>query len=83
MKKFIVKREQLVEYLDRKKSDKTFYDILERLHRNSKMLNENVSHVKANQSVIDDFKRKNLITPKVYEMLVKHKIMNENYEIIQ
>lgn len=82
MKKFIVKKEHLIEYVDRKKSDKTFYDILERLHKNSKMLNENISHVKANQSVIDDFKRKNLITPKVFETLIKFKIINENYEII-
>ena len=82
MKKFIVKKEQLVEYIDRKKSDKTFYEILERLHKNSKMLNENVSHVKANQSVIDNYRRKDLITPKVFNMLVKFQIMNENYEIL-
>lgn len=83
MKKFIVKREQLVEYIERKKADKTFYDIIERLHRNTKMLNEDVSYVKVNQSIIDDYRRKNLITPKVFEMLVRHKIMNENYEIIR
>jgi len=82
MKKFIVKKEQLLEYIDRKKSDTIFYEILEQLHRNSKMLNENVSYVKANQSVIDNYKRKNLITPRVFNMLTKYKVINENYEII-
>ena len=82
MKKFIVKKEQLVEFIDRKKSDNTFYEILEHLHRNSKMLNENVSQTKVNQSVIDNYQRKDLITPRVFNMLVKYNIMNENYEII-
>jgi len=82
MKTFIVKKEQLNEYVERKKSDKAFYDIVERLHKNAKFLTENVSHKGANQSVIDDLKRKNLITPRVHEMLVKNKIINENYEIL-
>lgn len=82
MKTFIVKKEQLNEYVERKKSDKAFYDIIERLHSNAKFLTENVSQKRANQSVIDDLKRKNLITPRVYEMLVARKIINENYEIL-
>ena len=82
MKTFIVKKEQLNEYVERKKSYKAFYDIVERLHANTKFLTENVSNKKANQSVIDDLKRKNLITPRVYEMLVSNKIINENYEIL-
>jgi len=82
MKTFIVKKEQLNEYVERKKSDKAFYDILERLHTNKKFLTENVSHTKANQSVIDDLRRKNLITPRVYEMLISNKIINESYEIL-
>jgi len=82
MRRFIVKKEQLNEYVERKKSDKVFYDIVERLHANGKFLNENISREKVNQSMIDDYRRKNLITPRVFEMLVKHKIMNENYEIL-
>jgi len=82
MKKFIVTRAQLNEYVERKKCEKIFYDILESLHKNVKFLNENVSHKKANQSVIEDYERKNLITPRVYEMLVKHKIINQKSEII-
>jgi ferritin-like protein len=82
MKRFLVTQTQLNEYVERKKAEKVFYDILESLHKNVKFLNENVSHKKANQSVIEDYNRKNLITPRVYEMLTKNKIINEKHEII-
>ncbi len=82
MKRFIVTKEQLVEFIERKKAEKVFYEIVGSLHKNVKFLNENVSPKKANQSVIDNYKQKNLITPRVYEMLMKNKIVNENYEII-
>jgi hypothetical protein len=82
MKRFLVKKKQLIEYVERKKADKIFYDIVERLHTNTKLLTENISHKKVNQSVIDDYKRKNLITPRISEMLINHKIINENYEIL-
>jgi hypothetical protein len=82
MKRFIVTTKQLTEYVERKKADKVFYNIMESLHKNVKFLNEGVSHKKANQSVIDDYRRKNLITPRVNEMLIKSKIMDENGEII-
>jgi hypothetical protein len=82
MKRFILRESQLREYVERKKSDKIFSDIMENLHKNTKFLNENISVNKANQSVIDDYDRKNLITPRVFEMLVKYKIINEKREII-
>jgi hypothetical protein len=82
MKRFILTESQLREYVENKKAEKVFYNILEQIHKNEKYLNENVSHKKANQSVIDRFKNKKLLTPKVSEMLVKHKIINETYEII-
>ena len=82
MKRFIVTKEQLNEYVERKKNEKVFNQIVNDLNRNTKLLNENVSYNKANQSVIDNYKRKNLITPRIQEMLVKHRIMNERYEII-
>lgn len=81
MKRFIVTKKQLVEFVEKKKAEKIFYKIIEDLHRNKKYLNENISRTTANQSVIENYKRKNLITPKVYEMLVKRKIINEKYEI--
>jgi hypothetical protein len=83
MKRIIVKKEHLKEFVEKKKAEKVFYDIVESLHKNVKFLNENVSHKKANQSIIDNYMRKNLITPRVCEMLVKHKIINEKCEIIQ
>jgi len=58
MKKFIVTQVQLNEYVEKKKSEKIFYDILESLHKNVKFLNENVSHKKANQSVVEDYAKK-------------------------
>lgn len=82
MKRFLVTKAQLNEYVERKKAEKIFYDIVESLHKNTKFLNENISREKANQSVIKDYKRKNLITPRVYEMLVKHKIIDPKSEII-
>jgi ribosomal protein L16 Arg81 hydroxylase len=83
MKRFIVTKKQLNEYVERKRNERVFNQIIEDLNKNAKLLNENVSHNKANQSVIDNYKRKNLITPKIQEMLVKHKIINEKCEIIQ
>lgn len=82
MKKFILTNKQLFEYVERKKSEKIFYDILEDLHKNMKFLNENISQTNAKLMIIENYKRKNLITPKVFELLIKHKIINENHEII-
>lgn len=82
MKRFILTKTQLNEYVENKKSEKIFFDILEDLHKNAKYLNENISQEKANLAVIENYKRKNLITPKVFEMLQKNKIIIENYKII-
>lgn len=82
MKRFIVTKAQLNEYLERKRAEKTFYKIVESLYLNKKSLNENVSHQKANQSVIDNYRRKNLINPRVNEMLQRHHIINDKHEII-
>ena len=82
MKKFILKKEQLNEYIESKKVDKVFYIIIERLYMNNKLLTENVSYKKINQSVINDCMRKKIITQRVAEMLIKYKIIDNNYEII-
>jgi len=82
MRTFIVTTKQLNEYIEKKKSEKVFYDIVENLHTNVKMLNENVPHKKVNQSVLDIYDRKNLITPLVYEMLIKNNIIDEKHQII-
>jgi hypothetical protein len=82
MKRFILTESQLIEYVENKKSEKIYYDILEQIHRNRKYLNEVVSHKKANQSVIDKFMSKKLINQRVAEMLIKHKIVDETGKII-
>lgn len=82
MKRFIVTKAQLNEYVETKKAEKIFYDIVESLHKNVKFLNESISHKKVNQSVIEDYERRNLITPRVNEMLIKHKIIDQKSEII-
>lgn len=82
MKRIIVTQKQLNEFVEKKKAEKVFYAIVENFHKNTKFLNENVSKKKANQAVINDFQRRNLITPRVQEMLTKHKIIDENYQII-
>lgn len=82
MKRFIVTEFQLKEFIKLKKAEKIFYNILEQIHRNEKFLNENISHKNANQSIIDDYKNKNIITPEVHELLMKHNILDDNYQII-
>ena len=82
MKRFILTEAQLVEYVEIKKAEKIFYDIVEQIHKNQKYLKEGVSINKANQSVIDSFNKKNLVTSRVQEMLVKFRITNQKCEII-
>ena len=82
MRRFIVTEAQLKEYVDTKNSEKVFYNIVEELHKTKKFLNENVSQKNVNQSVIEKYRMRKTITPKVFEMLIKHKIINEDYEII-
>jgi hypothetical protein len=82
MSRYILTEAQLVEYVEKKKAEKIFYDILEELHKNVKFLNKNISHEKANTMIIENYRRKNLLTPRVTEMLIKNKIINENHEII-
>lgn len=78
MKRFIVTEEQLAQFVETKQAEKTYYKILAELHKNRKNLNESVSLEKANKSIIDNFRRKGLVTPKVEEMLIKHRIVGEN-----
>ena len=82
MKTFIVKEEQLENYINNKKNEKVVDLILETIENNKKFLNENISLKKTNQTYIDDLKRKNVITPEIREMLISRNIINENNEII-
>jgi len=82
MKKYILTEAQLMEYVELKKAEKIFYDIVVQIHENQKFLKEDVSHKKANQSVIDRFIGKKLINQRVAEMLEKYKITDETGQII-
>lgn len=82
MRRIIVTTKQLANFVESKKTEKVFYDIVADLSENRKNLNENVSVDGANQSVINNYLRKNLITPKVNKMLIKHGIINEKKEIL-
>jgi len=82
MKKFIVTKKQLDEYIETKKAELVFFDIIEAMYKNKKYLSENISQKKANQTIINDYYRKNLITPKVEELLIKYDIMNNKHKII-
>jgi hypothetical protein len=82
MSRYILTEAQLHEYVETKKSEKIFYDILEDLHKNVKFLNENISRQRASQTIIENYKRKDLLTPRVIEMLIKNKIIDEKHEII-
>jgi len=82
MRRIIVTKKQLDEFVETKKAEKIFYDIVEELHKNGKFLNEGALKSKANIAIIENYKRKNLIILKVFELLVKNKIINESYEIL-
>ena len=82
MKRFILTEAQLREYVENKKAEKVFYEIVEGIHKNQKFLKEDVSYKKANQSVIDRFMSKKKINQRVAEMLQKHKITDETGQII-
>jgi len=82
MNRYILTEAQLREYVETKKSEKIFYDILEDLHKTAKFLNKNISHQKTSQTIIENYKRKDLLTSRVIEMLIKNKIINEKHEII-
>ena len=82
MKKFIVTEEQLRGYIERKKDEKVFGSIMEDLHKNSKFLNEQVSIDKAHQTVIENYRIKNLLSPGVLKMLVEHGLVDEKGQII-
>jgi hypothetical protein len=80
--KFIITKSQLNEYIERKKAKKVYETIMEDIEKNMKYLNESISLKTINQNTIDNYKRKNLISPRVFRLLVNNKIINENYEIL-
>jgi len=81
-KKFILTKKQLEEFVENKKNEKVFYDIVETIYKNNKFLNENISKKNIKQNIIDLFSKNNLINSKVRGMLTKFGIINENNQIL-
>lgn len=81
-KRIIVTKSQLHEYVEKKKAENTFCSILRSLHKNSQFLGEGVSLTKANQSVIENYRRKKLITPHVENLLEEYGVLYDNGQII-
>ena len=82
MKRYVITQKQLQEYVEKKQAEKIFFNILEDLHKNSKYLNENTLRERANQTVINNYRRRGLVSLLVEEMLKKANILDENHEII-
>lgn len=82
MKKIILTEQQLKDYIERKKAQKTFNSILTDMYNNSKNLNENISINKANQTIIENYRLKNLLTPDVLKMLNEYGLTNNKGQII-
>ena len=81
-KRYIVTQKQLSEYIEKKTAEKVFFNIVEDLHKNRKFLNENTLIEKANQTVINNYRRRGLMSSLVEEMLKNTRILNEKHEII-
>ena len=82
MKRFLVTKKQLIEYVEKKKAEKTFNAILTDMHNNSRYLSENVSVVKANKNVLKEYERKKMLTPKVKKMLEEYNLLNEKSTVL-
>ena len=82
MKIFIVTRAQLNEYIERKKAKKVFHSILERMNKNSKFLSKQISINKANQTVIESYKSRKLLSKKVSNILVEYGLIDDKGQII-
>ena len=82
MGRIIIKKSQLNEYVENKKAKKTYALILHDINRASKYLNENVSINDVKQTIIDYYKNNDQLTPKVIEMLINNKIINDEEKII-
>jgi hypothetical protein len=82
MKKIIVTKEQLQEYIENKKAEKIFNNILEDMYKNSKFLSEGISATKANKTIIENYGRKKLINSKVEKLLKEHGLIDENAGVL-
>lgn len=81
-KRIIVTKEQLNEYIERKKAEKVFGSILNEMHENSKYLKESISLEKANQTVIDKYESRKQLNSYVQKLLEDNNIIDSKGRII-
>lgn len=81
-KRIIVTEEQLKNYIEKKKAEKTFNSILNEMHKNSKNLKDGISLNKANQTIIENYKDRNQLNPRVQNLLKEYNIVDDMGEII-
>ncbi len=82
MKKIIITKQQLNEYVQHKKNQKVFLNILKEFRKNSKNLDDKILIDKANQTVIDLYEHRNLINEDVKKMLIEYKLIGLNNKIL-
>lgn len=81
-KRIIVTEAQLNEYIERKKAKKIFGEILKEMYNNSKHLDSKISLNNANQTIIESYKRKNLLNKHVQNLLKENMITDDKGQII-
>lgn len=81
-RRIIVTENQLKNYVNYKKDNKVFYEIVEAIYRNNKNINENMSKRKINQTIIDYYDKIGLLTESVVKMLGEHGLTDKNNNII-
>ena len=76
-KRFIVTKNQIREYVRRRRDTQTLYEIVLKVYDSRKHLNENFSQEKFNRTVLNTYKEKGLLSESLIEQLRKLDIMAE------
>lgn len=82
MGRIIITKKQLNEYLNKKKNEKYFYQILESIYFGNTNLKSDSQKLNYKQSIIDNLVNKGIMTKSLHESLVKHNIINDDLKII-
>lgn len=73
-KRIILKKSQLEEYINKKKSQKIYEEIMVKLYHNVKFLNESINLNKANKSIIDFYEKNGKLNDSVKKLLKTNNI---------
>ena len=77
-KKIIVTKQQLNEYIKKKRAEKTFHSIIHKMYDNSKHLSENISLNNANELIIENARINKQLTSEVEILLKKRGLISKN-----